>query len=201
MLIYGAGAHSAVVLEALEAKGKHAKGVFDDGKVGGMLGKVPVLGKYNPAQLPEVELIVAIGDNELRKKLANKVQHNFGRVFHPAYVRSPSARVMEGSVVLSRSVIGTGVNIGRHVVINTGAIIEHHCKIDDYAHIGPGVVLMGAIGIGEGTLIGPGVIIEKGVHVGAWCILSAGAVISTDVPDFSVVKGMPGKVVFTRRNK
>jgi sugar O-acyltransferase (sialic acid O-acetyltransferase NeuD family) len=200
MVIYGAGGHGMVLLEAIEATGKHCKGVFDDGKpTAGQLFSTPILGKYSAATLPDHELLMAIGDNELRQKLVAKVRHPFGRLFHPQAYVSPNARILEGTVVLVRAVVQPGVNIGRHVIVNTGAIIEHHCKIDDYVQISPGAVLQGAIAVGQGTLIGPGVIIEKGVHVGQWCILAAGSVISTDVPDHSVVKGVPGKVVFRRK--
>jgi len=52
----------------------------------------------------------------------------------------------------------------------------------------------GAVKIGDYTFIAAGSIILPGVTVGKGCLLGAGTLVAKDVPDYSIVAGMPGKV-------
>jgi acetyltransferase-like isoleucine patch superfamily enzyme len=38
----------------------------------------------------------------------------------------------------------------------------------------------------------------RGVRVGRGCVLAAHTVVTTDVPDYSIVAGVPGRVVRSR---
>lgn len=49
--------------------------------------------------------------------------------------------------------------------------------------------------IGENTWIGEKVTILPGVKIGDWAVVSAGAVVTKDVPSYSVVGGVPAKVI------
>jgi acetyltransferase-like isoleucine patch superfamily enzyme len=49
--------------------------------------------------------------------------------------------------------------------------------------------------IGEGTWVGANVIILPGVSVGKKCVIGAGTVVSKSIPDYSMVVGVPGKVI------
>lgn len=62
--------------------------------------------------------------------------------------------------------------------------------------VGHGVMLHGRT-VGNGNLIGMGSIILPGSRIGDECLIAAGALIPVrmEVPDRSVVMGMPGKVV------
>lgn len=51
--------------------------------------------------------------------------------------------------------------------------------------------------IGDGTWIGHGSVILPGSHIGKNVVVAAGAVVRGDVPDFSVVGGVPAKVIRT----
>ena len=35
------------------------------------------------------------------------------------------------------AIIQTGIYIGKHCIINTGASVDHECVIEDYVHISP----------------------------------------------------------------
>lgn len=39
-------------------------------------------------------------------------------------------------------------------MINTGAIIEHDCRVSNFSHVAVGSVLCGEVIVGENTLIG-----------------------------------------------
>jgi acetyltransferase-like isoleucine patch superfamily enzyme len=51
--------------------------------------------------------------------------------------------------------------------------------------------------IGDGTWIGHGAVILPGANIGKSVVVAAGAVVRGDVPDFSVVGGVPAKVLRT----
>ena len=42
---------------------------------------------------------------------------------------------------MPHAVINADITIGKHVIINTGAIIEHDNNIADYVHVSPNATL------------------------------------------------------------
>ena len=55
--------------------------------------------------------------------------------------------------------------------------------------------MAGNVQVGEGTQIGIGASVIQGVKIGKWAMIGAGSVIISDVPDFAVVVGNPGKII------
>ena len=55
--------------------------------------------------------------------------------------------------------------------------------------------------IGNDVWIGANVSIMPGVKIGNGCVIAAGSVVTKDVPDFSVVAGVPAKIIKNRKNK
>jgi carbonic anhydrase/acetyltransferase-like protein (isoleucine patch superfamily) len=100
------------------------------------------------------------------------------------------AAVVRGDV--ERIVIGTCTNI------QDGAILHGDpgkpIILEDYVTIGHRAVVHSAW-IEQGSLIGIGAIVLDGVRVGAGSIIGAGAVVTKDVPERSLVVGVPGKVL------
>lgn len=47
------------------------------------------------------------------------------------------------------------------------------------------------ISIGEGSWIASGAIVVGGIRIGRNCVIAAGAVVTRDVPDFTIVAGVP----------
>ena len=90
--------------------------------------------------------------------------------------------------------------IGRRVNVQDGAIL--HCDtdlpntIEDDVSIGHGAIVHGQH-VGRGTLIGMGAVVLSRTRVGQECLVGAGAVVppGMEVPDRSVVMGVPGRVV------
>jgi sugar O-acyltransferase (sialic acid O-acetyltransferase NeuD family) len=195
MWIYGGGGHAKVLIDCLRDAGTVIKGVFDDASKEKEIHGYPILGPYNPAAPLEEALIIAVGDNVTRRKLAERVKHTFGNASHPSALISTFSRVGEGSVIYHRAVIQSGSEIGRHVIINTAATVDHDCRIGDFAHLAPGVTVCGEVRIGEGTLIGAGATVLPGITIGAWCQIGAGAVVDQSIPDFAVAVGIPAKVI------
>ena len=66
---------------------------------------------------------------------------------------------------------------------------------EDFVHIAPNSTLCGGIRVGEGTLIGSGATIIPNISIGKWAVVGAGSVVVSDIPDYAVVVGNPGKVI------
>lgn len=93
------------------------------------------------------------------------------------------------------------IELGARVNVQDGAIIHGDTGnpavvIGDDVSIGHAAVVH-CKSVGAGTLVGMGSRLLDGVVVGRECIIGAGAVVppGTQVPDHSLVLGVPGRVV------
>lgn len=185
MLMYGAGGHAKVVQRILHACELPVRGVFDDDPGSRDLDARPYASLFLPGEL----LIIAIGNNHDRRRVAGTVTHAFGLAIHPTALIDPSVVPGEGSVIVHRAVVQAGSCVGSHLIINTGAVVEHDCVLADFVHVGPCAVLCGSVQIGECTLVGAGSVILPGIRIGAECVIGAGSVVTRNVPDGAKVAG------------
>jgi sugar O-acyltransferase (sialic acid O-acetyltransferase NeuD family) len=195
MLLYGASGHAKVIISCLRANGIEVLAIFDDDVSKKELWGIPVMGSYNPDFEPIQPLIISIGFNGIRQKIAGIVKHSIAQIIHSSAEVDDSVRVGEGSVIFQSATIQTDTVIGKHCIINTSASVDHDCQIADFAHIAPNATLCGNVRVGAGTLIGAGSIIAPNLTIGSGCMIAAGSVITRNIPDFAVVRGNPGRVI------
>ena len=55
--------------------------------------------------------------------------------------------------------------------------------------------IRGSVEVGDYTYIGCAAVVLPGVKIGRGCVIGAGAIINSDIPDFSIVVGNPGRIV------
>jgi acetyltransferase-like isoleucine patch superfamily enzyme len=112
----------------------------------------------------------------------------------------------------------------RNIIIGEGTIIGDHAFLDGRAplKIGKEVDIASSVmiynskhdlesedfrpreesvEIGDYVFIGPRAIILPGVKIGKGAVVAAGAVVTSDVPDFAIVGGVPAKIIGERKNK
>ena len=195
MLLYGASGHAKVIASILRATGQEVPAIFDDDLGKKNLGEIPVVGHYDPDFQPAAPLIISIGYNDIRQKVAQRIRHRFGTAIHPSALVDETATVGEGTVVMPGAIVQADAQIGRHVIVNTAATVEHDCVLGDFAHLAPGVVLCGAVRVGEGTLVGAGSVVAPNLTIGANCLIAAGSVVTTHIPDGAKVRGNPAREV------
>lgn len=178
MFLYGAGGHAKVILEILEARGILVKGLFDDREDTDEL-----LGYSVREYAPGIEidkLLLAIGNNSIRKRLAEQIAADYGTALHPSAIISKRAGIGAGTVVMAGAVVNTSAELGRHCIINVNALVDHDCRMDDFVHVAPGACLCGGATIGEGTWIGAGAVVNPGVRIGSWVQIAPGSVVLED---------------------
>lgn len=117
--------------------------------------------------------------------------------------------------------LGEGLKIGNHVgfaqncflevrgpiVIGNDCIFASGVRMaaenHNFSDLDKPIRLQGAnrkgIVIGNDCWIGTGVSILDGVTIGDGCVIAAGAVVNKDVPPYSVVGGVPAKIIKNRR--
>jgi sugar O-acyltransferase (sialic acid O-acetyltransferase NeuD family) len=195
MHILGAGGHAKVVIDILKINNIEISGIWDDKEASKGFNDLFVNGKIADLDSDETYVIIAIGNNHIRKSIAEKFKYKFGIAVHPSSVISPSAKLLEGTVVMPNVAVNASSFIGKHVILNTGCVVDHDCKIGDYAHISPQAALTGGVEVGEGTNIGVAACVIPGIKIGKWAIIGAGTVVISDVPDYAVVVGNPGRII------
>jgi sugar O-acyltransferase (sialic acid O-acetyltransferase NeuD family) len=191
MILYGASGHAKVIADILSANGITISELFDDNDTVKSLQGISVV---KPHKTDE-QLIISIGNNAIRKKIAESNKYRFGVAIHPSAIVSPSATIGEGTVVMQGAIIQADAVIGKHCIINTGATIDHECKIGDYVHISPNTSLCGNVIIGEGTWIGAGSTIIQGVEIGDWTTIGAGSTVIKNVESSVTAVGCPIRII------
>lgn len=103
--------------------------------------------------------------------------------------------------VVARADINT-IKIGRYTNIQDNAVLHVEdtkaAIIGDYVTVGHGAILHGCQ-VEDHCLIGMGAIVLNGAVIGRGSIIAAGALVKENdvIPPFSMVVGVPGKVVKT----
>lgn len=191
MFLYGASGHAKVIIDILHANNESVEALFDDNE------SLTHLMDYPVWRASEVRgpLIISIGNNHIRKKIAEVLNVSFGKAIHPSAISSPAASVGEGTVVMQGAIIQSCSEIGKHCIINTGASVDHECVLEDYVHISPHATLCGNVHVGEGTWIGAGAVVIPGVRIGKWCVIGAGSVVTKDIPDHVLAVGNRCKII------
>ncbi|WP_395045566.1 acetyltransferase [Flavobacterium sp.] len=193
--LYGASGHCKVIIDILNCNAITIEKVIDDNpKKNDILG-LSILNSKDLDLNNLKNVILSIGNNLFRKKLASKLDINFLTAIHPTAIISKNVIIENGTVIMAGAIINPDTIIKKHCIINTGAIIEHDCLVNNFAHVSPGASLAGNVTIGEGTHVGIGAIVIQGVTIGKWATIGAGAIIIKDIPDYAVVVGNPGKII------
>lgn len=190
IFLYGASGHGKVIKEIVEANGDMVCAFIDDNPELNEFFGLPVIHSAENCS----PIIVSIGANQIRKKIAKHLICEFATYIHPSAIISPSARIGKGSVVMAGAVINANAVIGNHCIVNTGATIDHDVILEDYVHVAPGVSISGATKVGECTWIGVGACVIQCLTIGKNCMIGAGSVVVKDIPDDVTAFGNPCKI-------
>jgi acetyltransferase-like isoleucine patch superfamily enzyme len=97
-----------------------------------------------------------------------------------------------------------GVEIGNSVMVAAFVSIfaaNHNFDDPNVPILEQGTSTKGGVKIDDDVWIGTHAVILDGVNIGTGSVIAAGAVVTKDVPAYSVVMGVPGKVVRSRAHR
>jgi acetyltransferase-like isoleucine patch superfamily enzyme len=129
-------------------------------------------------------------------------------------------RIWHFAHILKDCDIGAGCSIGQNVMIGPAVKVGNNCKIQNNVSLYNGVELEDGVFCGpscvftnvnnpraeierksefrktlvrKGATIGANATIVCGHTLGAYCFIAAGAVVTSDVPDFALMAGVPAR--------
>ena len=207
MIIVGAKGFAKEILEVLHQTSQLENIVFyddvNDNAPDVLFGQFPVLKSFEAAKTYfgtiDNKLTIGIGTPVLRRKLFDKFTA-IGGVFtstisNSANLGSYDVSIGEGTNILDGAVLSNSTTIGKGCIIYYNAIITHDCIVGDFVEISPAAILLGRCKIDAYTQIGSNATILPDVIIGKNVIIGAGAVVTKDIPDNSVVVGIPAKII------
>lgn len=151
---------------------------------------------FQIGRLPSHRLRLWLYRNFFGAKLGKDVVLYYGTEIREHY----RLKIGKGSIIGDRAILDArqGIEIGENVNMSTGVSLwtDQHDYNDPYFRCMPDK--HGPIKIGNRAWIGPGVIILHNVTVGEGAVIAAGAVVTKDVPPYTLVGGIPAKPIGDR---
>jgi PglD N-terminal domain len=155
LILVGGGGHALVVHDAACALGFNIVGVHDDDASCNVAARhrTPCLG--GPQRIigfGDSAWIIAFGSLALRRTVIDRLatlsasaREGLVNIVHPkAHVSASAALGTQGGPKAGGGVfvgplacIHSYANVGQHCIINTGAIVEHECDLEDNVHVAP----------------------------------------------------------------
>jgi sugar O-acyltransferase (sialic acid O-acetyltransferase NeuD family) len=159
---------------------------------------INIIGKSNEVfkYTKDYDIFVAIGNNKIREEFhyqLEKVDAKIPIIIHPRAVIGEQVDIGEGTVIMAGTVINCCCKIGKGVIVNTGATIDHDNVLRDYVHISPGVHTAGSVEIGKCSWIGIGATICNNVKVTSGCMVGAGTVVVVNLNETGTYVGVPAR--------
>lgn len=201
VVIIGASGHGRVIADIVMKSGDQVLGFLDDDReLPKQIAGIPVLGvvadfeKYEDAYF-----VIGIGSAKIREKIAGFLKQRvlWYTAIHPAAILSVlDVEIGEGTVVMANAVINAGAKTGRHCIVNTGAIVEHDCVLEDFVHISPNAALAGTVTVGTRSWVGIGASVRNNLRIAKNCMIGAGSTVVKDIREPGIYVGTPaGRLV------
>lgn len=114
----------------------------------------------------------------------------FVSLVSPLSVVTPKTLIGEGCAIMTGAIINRA-KLGRNVVVNSGAIVEHDVSVGDNSFIGPGAVIGGFTKIGRDCFIGLGARVGNGLVIGDNVSVAMGAVVNRNLIEPGIYHGNP----------
>lgn len=121
----------------------------------------------------------------------------------PGAIIRDQVEIGDNAVIMMGALINIGASIGEGTMIDMGAVLGGRATVGKNCHIGAGAVLAGVIEppsalpviVEDDVLVGANAVVLEGVRIGKGAVVAAGAIVTEDVPPYTVVAGVPARVI------
>jgi tetrahydrodipicolinate N-acetyltransferase len=121
----------------------------------------------------------------------------------PGAIIRDLVEIGDNCVIMMGAVINIGAVIGERTMIDMNTVVGGRAIVGKNCHIGAGAVLAGVVEppsaepviIGDDVLIGANAVVLEGVKVGKGAVIAAGSIVVKDVESYTVVAGVPAKLL------
>lgn len=201
LAIYGPGGFGRE-LASFARRDRNVVFVSDAGhEIGRSINEIPVLSLDGLSSVEDVEIVIAVADAAIRRKLAQKCEDRgfrFGELTARSHERGDQVAIAPGAVFCGFTSVTADARIGVHFHANIYSYVAHDCTVGDFVTLAPGACINGNIIIEDDVYIGTGAILKQGtsdkpLRIGKGAIIGMGAVVTKDIPPGMVVVGNPAR--------
>lgn len=133
----------------------------------------------------------------------------FNARIEPGAIIRDQVAIGKNAVIMMGAIINIGAEIGDDTMIDMGVVLGGRAIVGKHCHIGAGSVLAGVIEpasakpvqVDDDVVIGANAVVIEGIHVGKGAVIAAGAIVTKDVEPYTMVAGVPAKVIKKVDNK
>lgn len=144
------------------------------------------------------KFVLGLGNPQNRKFLADKLITNGGIlnsiISKNAIIGNYNVKLGIGLNIMNYVIIGNDVNVGDGSLLNAFVSVHHDAVVGKYCEASPHSVLSGGCNVGDFVSIGANATILPNIKVGSNVIIGAGSVVTRDIPDNSLVVGVPAMI-------
>lgn len=147
---------------------------------------------FNPK---EAQVIVAVGDSHLRKKIVAKfgTSVSYPTLIHPKASVSEWVDLEEGCLITAGVALTCNIKIGAHSHLNLNTTVGHDCNIGEYFTAAPGVNISGDCIFGSCVNLGTNASIKQGIEISSNVIIGMGGAVVKNIPEPGTYIGVPVK--------
>ena len=154
---------------------------------------------YLIKKFSNINVIIAIGNISLRKKIYNKLKKKnffFPNIYSPNLnFKLNKVKIGKGNIFCNNSIVRPRVSFGNFNIINMNAIISHDCKIGNFCNLNPTSVLSGNVKIEDNCEIGSNSSIHANIKIKKNCIIGIGSALINNTKEGKTYFGTPARML------
>lgn len=151
------------------------------------------------ARFPVLGVALPIGFPKVKRKVFTNVLADIKNIVYPNLIH-PSVSVQRetldigvGNIITAGLRLTTNIKIGNFNLFNLNSTVGHDVVIGDFCVINPVATISGGVTVEDDVLIGTGTNILQNITIKARSTAGAGSLVAKDIPEDTVVVGIPAK--------